>query len=94
MDPFTTELEDLAPQPGEDADLDQRRRLMQGAERIREDVQKALQALTGEGAEGRVMDAVRWLEGASAETQGALDGPIEALSRAMTWKYRATSGKY
>jgi DNA repair protein RecN (Recombination protein N) len=46
------ELDKLGPEPGEDAALDQRRRLMQGAARIREDVAKALAALGEDGAEG------------------------------------------
>jgi DNA repair protein RecN (Recombination protein N) len=87
-----SELDDFAPQPGEETELDQRRRWMQGAERIRDDVQKALKVLTGDGAEGRISDAMRWLEGASAETEGALDGSIEALSRAMSELGDATSG--
>jgi DNA repair protein RecN (Recombination protein N) len=56
------ELDALNPEPGEDAALDQRRRLMQGAARIREDVAKALAALGEDGAEGRMGDALRWLE--------------------------------
>ncbi|MDX1781664.1 MAG: DNA repair protein RecN [Thalassovita sp.] len=77
------EFDKLDPQPGEDAELDARRRQMQGAERIREDVARALQALTGEGAEGAMGDAMRWLEGASDKAEGALDGAIDALGRAF-----------
>ncbi|MEJ2036031.1 MAG: AAA family ATPase, partial [Maritimibacter sp.] len=58
------ELDKLAPEPGEDAELDAERRLMQAGQRIGEDVVKAAQALgPGEGAEGRMGDALRWLEG-------------------------------
>jgi DNA repair protein RecN (Recombination protein N) len=78
------EFDRLAPEPGEDAVLDQRRRVMQGAARIREDVAKALAALGENGAEGLMSDAVRWLEGAADRAEGALDAPIDALGRAMT----------
>ncbi len=78
-----SELDALDPQPGEEAELDTRRRLMQGAERIREDIAKAAQALGGEGAEGRAGDALRWLEGAADKAEGQLDEPIAALGRAL-----------
>lgn len=77
------ELDKLNPEPGEEARLDARRRLMQGAGRIREDVAKALTALSDEGAEGRMRDAVRWLEAASDKAEGRLDAPLEALARAL-----------
>ena len=78
------ELDKLDPEPGEDATLDQRRRLMQGAGRIRDDVAKALAALGEQGAEGLMGDAVRWLEGAADRAEGALDAAIDALGRAIT----------
>lgn len=77
------ELDDLAPMPGEEAELDTRRRSMQAAERIREDVARALQMLGSEGAEGAMLDANRWLEGAADRAEGRLDEPIQALSRAL-----------
>ncbi len=77
------ELETLEPQPGEEAELDARRRLMQGAERMREDIAKAAQALGHEGAEGAARDALRWLEGVSDQADGALEEPLAALSRAL-----------
>ena len=77
------ELDALHPQPGEEADLDARRRLMQGAERIREDVARALTALGNDGAEGAMGDALRWLEGVSDKAEGALDGAMAALERAL-----------
>ncbi len=78
-----TELDKLDPKPGEDEALDARRRLMQGAGRIREDVAKALVALSDEGAEGRMRDALRWLDGAAEKAEGRLDAPMEALNRAL-----------
>ena len=77
------ELDKLNPEPGEEATLDARRRLMQGAGRIREDVAKALSALSDDGAEGRMRDAVRWLEGVSDKAEGRLDAPLETLARAL-----------
>jgi DNA repair protein RecN (Recombination protein N) len=77
------ELDKLNPEPGEEATLDARRRLMQGAGRIREDVAKALAALSEDGAEGRMRDALRWLEGAADKAEGRLDAPLEALARAL-----------
>jgi DNA repair protein RecN (Recombination protein N) len=78
------ELDRLDPAPGEDAALDQRRRLMQGAARIREDVAKALAALGESGAEGLMTDAMRWLDAAADRAEGALDGALDALGRAIT----------
>jgi DNA repair protein RecN (Recombination protein N) len=77
------ELDKLNPQAGEDEALDARRRLMQGAGRIREDVAKALMALSDEGAEGRMRDALRWLDGAADRAEGRLDSAMEALNRAL-----------
>ena len=85
------ELDKLAPEPGEEAELDARRRLMQGAERIRQDIARAHQALT-EGAEGAVADALRWLDGVAGQAEGGLDGPLAALERAMNELADAVSG--
>jgi DNA repair protein RecN (Recombination protein N) len=87
------ELAKLAPEPGEDADLDARRRMMQAGQRIGEDVEKAAQALgSGEGAEGRMGDALRWLEGVADKAGETLDAPIEALNRALTELGEAVQG--
>jgi DNA repair protein RecN (Recombination protein N) len=86
------ELDKLGPEPGEDAVLDQRRRMMQGAGRIREDVAKALAAIGEDGAEGLMADAVRWLEGAADRAEGTLDGAIDALGRAITELGEASQG--
>ncbi|CAN0585967.1 unnamed protein product, partial [Ectocarpus sp. 12 AP-2014] len=86
------ELDALDPQPGEDADLDSRRRLMQGAERIRADVMRAHQAVGRDGAEGAAGDALRWLEGVSDHADEALNPPIAALGRALAELGDALSG--
>ncbi len=76
------EITKLGPEPGEEAALDTRRRLMQAASRIREDIAKAHQALSLEGAEGMLADAGRWLEGVAEKAEGTLDDPLGALERA------------
>ncbi len=87
------ELDKLAPEPGEDAELDAERRLMQAGQRIGEDVVKAAQALgPGEGAEGRMGDALRWLEGVADRADGTLDAPVEALGRALAELGEAVQG--
>lgn len=77
------ELDALEPQPGEDATLDARRRLMQAAERIRDDVARAAEAMGGQGAEGLLVDAGRWLGGVADKAEGGLDGVIAALDRTL-----------
>lgn len=86
------ELDKLNPEPGEEATLDARRRLMQGAARIREDVARALAALSDEGAEGRMRDALRWLDGAADKAEGRLDPAMEALNRALIELGEAQAG--
>jgi DNA repair protein RecN (Recombination protein N) len=86
------ELRTLAPVPGEEAELDSRRRLMQAAERIRADVARAAQALGPEGAEGQMRDAGRWLAGAADRAEGRLDAAIVALDRALIELGEATQG--
>jgi len=65
---------------------------MQGAERIREDIAKASQALGRDGAEGMMTDAVRWLDAASERAEGQLDAPIAALNRALIELQEAADG--
>ncbi len=86
------EFDQLAPEPGEEEELDRRRRMMQGAERIREDIDRARAALGPDGAEGAAGDALRWLEGVAEKAEGALDEPIAALSRALVELDEAASG--
>ena len=75
------ELDRLDPQPGEEAELDTRRRLMQGAERLRGDILRARQALGEEGVEQLARDAQRWIEGAADGVEGRLDAALAALER-------------
>ena len=86
------ELDKLDPQPGEEAGLDTRRREMQAAEKIRGDVSRALQSLSGQGAEGQLMDAQRWLDAVAGRAEGALDTALAAISRAMIELAEAQAG--
>lgn len=86
------ELDALAPEPGEDALLDARRRMMQQAEKIREEIGQASDALGYDGAEGAMANAMRWLEGATDKADGRLDAPLAALSRALTELDEASRG--
>ena len=86
------ELDALDPLPGEEASLDAKRRLMQAAEKIRGDVVRAHSALSDQGAEGQLMDAQRWLEGVAGRAEGALDGALASLGRAMIELGEAQAG--
>ncbi|WP_102226457.1 DNA repair protein RecN [Acidimangrovimonas sediminis] len=77
------ELDKLDPAQGEEGILDIRRREMQAAGKIREDIRRAHQALGPEGAEGPMRDAMRWLEGVADRAEGRLDAALEALNRAL-----------
>ena len=86
------ELDKLAPEPGEEATLDEKRRLMQGAERMREDIARAHAALGSDGAEGAMSDALRWLEGAAEGVGERLDSAVAALGRALAELDEAADG--
>jgi DNA repair protein RecN (Recombination protein N) len=86
------ELDKLAPEPGEEATLDARRRMMQGAERIRSDIARAHAALAEDGAEAAMRDAMRWLEGAADRAEGRLEGALAALNRALIELGEAQAG--
>ena len=78
------ELEGLAAVPGEEAELDTKRRMMQASERIQGDVKRAYSVLTKDGAEGQITDAVQWLNGAAEGADGRLDSALTGLSRTLT----------
>ncbi len=78
------ELDQIDPKPGEEVELDTRRRLMQAAERLRGDVDRARDALGEDGAERLMLDAIRWLEEVTDGVEGRLDGALAALGRALT----------
>lgn len=86
------ELDGVDPQPGEEVALDTRRRLMQGAEKMRADLSRAVAALGGQGAEGSIGDAVQWLDTLGDKAEGGLDAPLAALERALVELGEAQSG--
>jgi DNA repair protein RecN (Recombination protein N) len=86
------ELDKLNPQEGEEAQLDVRRRSMQGAEKIRADVVNAYEMLGQGGAETQLGDALRWLDGVADRADGTLEAPMAALSRAMVELDEAVEG--
>ena len=86
------ELGMLSPEPGEDEALDTRRRQMQGAEKIRDDVIKALETLGQNGAEASMGNALRWLDGVADKADGYLEAPISAVGRAMVELDEAMDG--
>ena len=86
------ELDKLAPEAGEEATLDTRRRVMQVAEKIRRDVVNAYELLGQGGAETAMGDALRWLDGVADKADGALEAPLAALNRAMVELDDAMSG--
>jgi DNA repair protein RecN (Recombination protein N) len=86
------ELDALAPEPGEEAALDTRRRLMQGAEKMRADLTRAIDALGVQGAEGAMGDALKWFDGLNDRAEGGLEAPMAALERAMVELGEAQSG--
>ncbi len=87
------ELETLAPEAGEEAELDSRRRLMRAAAQIADEVQRAMEAIVSdEGAERRLGDALRRLEAAADKAERRLDEPIEQLGQALDAAARAQQG--
>jgi DNA repair protein RecN (Recombination protein N) len=86
------ELDKLSPEAGEEAVLDAKRRMMQGAEKIRADVVNAYEMMGQGGAERQMGDALRWLDGAAERAEGALEAPMAALGRAMVELDDAMSG--
>ncbi|MCC7320257.1 MAG: DNA repair protein RecN, partial [Rubellimicrobium sp.] len=90
--PAVAEFDRLDPGPDEEPALDARRRQMQGAARIREDIDRAHQALSRDGAEGIMAEALRRLESVSGQAGGTLEAPLEALSRALEALGEAEAG--
>ncbi|MEM9046172.1 MAG: DNA repair protein RecN [Pseudomonadota bacterium] len=86
------ELAALAPEGGEDAALDTERRLIQAAARIGEDVARAAQEISTEGAEGALAAALSRLTHIAEKAEGALEAPITALDRAIAALQDAQSG--
>ena len=86
------EISDLGAYPGEEAELDTKRRLMQNSQSIRENITEASNLVDRGGAEGQLSDAIRYLEKAAKNVENVLDEPIEALERAQFELQEAQSG--
>ena len=78
------ELEALAPQAGEDAALDAERRLIRQSADLMDEIAKAAAALSGEGAEGALGDALSRLTHAAGRAEGRLESTISALDRTIS----------
>jgi DNA repair protein RecN (Recombination protein N) len=77
------ELEALAPQPGEEAALAERRAVMMHAEKLIEAMNQATAELAaGAGVEGALRSAARVLERVADKAEGRLAAALEALDRA------------
>lgn len=78
------ELEALAPQAGEDAALDAERRLIRQSGDLMDEIAKAAAALSGDGAEGALGDALSRLTHAAGRAEGRLEAAISALDRTIS----------
>ncbi len=78
------ELEALTPEPGEDDALDAERRLIRQAAGLTEELARAAQALSGDGAERMIGDALSRLTHAADRAEGRLEPTISAIDRTMT----------
>ena len=77
------ELDSLAPEPGEEDRLADRRALLQSAERLAETLNEAIGELGGNsGAQTALARAARRLERARERAQGLFDSALEATERA------------
>ena len=77
------ELQDCAPEAGEVARLEDQRRLMHAAERVRDDLSRALNVLGSEGAESMLTEAIGWLQRSREAVGGRMEAAIDALDRAL-----------
>ena len=86
------EISDLGTYPGEETELDTKRRLMQNSQSIRENITEASTLVDRSGAEGQLSNAIKCLEKAAKNVENVLDEPIEALARAQFELQEAQSG--
>jgi DNA repair protein RecN (Recombination protein N) len=86
------ELEGLAPQPGEEAALAERRSLLRHGEKLLEAVNEAAAVLAeGRGIDGPLRAALAHLERAADKAEGRLDAARAALERAIAETADATT---
>ena len=86
------EISDLGTYPGEETELDTKRRLMQNSKSIRENITEASTLVDRGGAEGQLSSAIKCLEKAAKNVDNVLDEPIKALGRAQFELQEAQSG--
>ncbi len=90
------ELDALDPQPGEEPELDARRRALQTAARVGEDLVAAAGAFSPDGAEGILLDALKRLEAVAVQGGEALEemlrAPMDATTRALAELAEAERG--
>ncbi len=77
------ELEEMDLQEGEDQELDRRRTALKLFARYEESIGRAEQAIGNSGAEGRVAEAISWLERAAPMNEPRLQSAVDALDRAI-----------
>ena len=78
------ELEVLAPQAGEEAELAERRQMMMQAEKIAADLNDAYETIGGQASPvPSIASVLRRLERKSAEAPGLLEGVVDALAAAV-----------
>ncbi len=78
------ELTTLAPQPGEEAALADRRLVMMQAEKVAQDLQEAYEAVAGQGGPGPTLAAaLRKLERRGAQAPALVDPCVRALDAAL-----------
>ena len=78
------ELDELAPEPGEETALAEERTLMMHSEKIAADLAEAEEALSGDGGlDARLTVALRRLARVAEQAAGRLDGAIAALDRTL-----------
>ncbi|MCQ8184166.1 DNA repair protein RecN [Parvularcula maris] len=76
------ELEKLAPEPGEEAELAERRAVLQAAEKVSEDLSSAIAALGDDGLEAKLSSAAGRIERAASRLGEDAAAPlIEAATR-------------
>jgi DNA repair protein RecN (Recombination protein N) len=87
------ELQALAPEPGEEAQLAERRALLQHRERVMEGVAAALSDLSGDrGAERSLVSAQKALQRIADRAGGMLDPILDQLGRAIDEAAEAAAG--
>jgi DNA repair protein RecN (Recombination protein N) len=87
------ELQALAPEPGEEAQLAERRALLQHRERVMEGVAAALSDLSGDrGAERSLVSAQKALQRIADRAGGMLDSILDQLGRAIDEAAEAAAG--